>query len=180
MSRAAVGLIAAWACLTVAIPVAAQGLGDAAKKEKELRESSAPTARSYSEEDLEKMPPNAYEEDARKTPPPAATSSRSAVQSQTPQREPDRRDEEDQWRARVAQARGRIDEARARHEHAASLTLVPGYALVDENNRIVASSVEELQENTARAKSRLEAAEKALEDLLEEARRQGVPPGWLR
>jgi hypothetical protein len=33
---------------------------------------------------------------------------------------------------------------------------------------------------TAQAKAELEAAERAIETLEDEARRAGVPPGWLR
>ena len=58
--------------------------------------------------------------------------------------------------------------------------LVPGYEYVDSSGRTVIRSIEELQGLTARAKAEREAAEKALEDLLEEARRANVPPGWLR
>ena len=43
-----------------------------------------------------------------------------------------------------------------------------------------ARSVEHLQGLTAEAKSELDEAERALADLLEDARRAGVPPGWLR
>jgi hypothetical protein len=44
----------------------------------------------------------------------------------------------------------------------------------------VIGSVGELQKLTADAKAELDAAQKALEDLEEEARRANVPPGWLR
>jgi hypothetical protein len=57
---------------------------------------------------------------------------------------------------------------------------VPGYEYVDERGRAVIRSVEELQKLTATAKAELGAAEKALDDLLEEARRANVLPGWLR
>ena len=179
MTRGSVWLVVTWACLAVAAPAAGQGLGDASKKEKQRREKSADTVKSYSDDDLEELDPIANDADAKKPAAPVVTPTRGSSGRQEGQR-PDRRDEEDRWRTRVAQARGRVDEERSRYEHAASLTLVPGYALVDDDNRIVASSVEELQENTARAKARLEAAEKTLADLLETARRQGVPPGWLR
>jgi hypothetical protein len=44
----------------------------------------------------------------------------------------------------------------------------------------VITSIEQLQGKTAAAKKAVEAAERALVNLEEEARRAGVPPGWLR
>jgi hypothetical protein len=44
----------------------------------------------------------------------------------------------------------------------------------------VIHSIEDRQKLTADARAELEAAEKALADVLEEARRANVPPGWLR
>ncbi len=60
------------------------------------------------------------------------------------------------------------------------LNLVPGMRYVDEKGQTVIGSVRELQGLTRRARAELAAAEKALEDLHDEARRAGVPPGWLR
>jgi hypothetical protein len=60
------------------------------------------------------------------------------------------------------------------------MNLVPGYEYQDEKGRTVTRSVDELQRMTAAAKAELDAAEKALADLRERARRAGVPPGWLR
>jgi hypothetical protein len=60
------------------------------------------------------------------------------------------------------------------------MNLVPGYEYVDAKGMPAIRSVEELQALTARAKAELEAAQKSLEDLLEQARHASVPPGWLR
>ena len=80
----------------------------------------------------------------------------------------------------MADAKARIEAARKKHQAMASLTLVPGYEYVDDRGRTAIRDVEHLQALTAQAKAELDATEKALEDLLEEARRAGVPPGWLR
>jgi hypothetical protein len=45
---------------------------------------------------------------------------------------------------------------------------------------VVIGSIEQLQGLTARAKADLDEAQEALDDLLQQARRAGVPPGWLR
>jgi hypothetical protein len=80
----------------------------------------------------------------------------------------------------VAQAQWRIEDARKVYEYWNSHTLVRGEALVDDKGRTVIGSIEELQGKTAAAKRALAGAERALANLEEEARRAGVPPGWLR
>jgi len=72
------------------------------------------------------------------------------------------------WRARAQQARARVDAARKR---LASASLIKPYTydsvIIDPNA-------------VPSAQRALAAAEKALADLEEEARRSGVPAGWLR
>src|SRR5260221_5693378 len=52
------GLIAA-VLLTVTVPVCAQSLGDLAKKEQERRKTLPPATKTYTNEDLKKLPPSA-------------------------------------------------------------------------------------------------------------------------
>jgi hypothetical protein len=167
----------------------AQGLGDASKKEKERRQQSKTTkAKTYTQEELATLPPVANDPGqtaSDSAPPPAVGSggpifpSESAPPGASANKEA-RRGDETQWRARVASAQGRVERARKQHETLVGMNLVPGYEYQDSRGRTVVRSVEELQKLTAAAKAELDAAEKALADLLEEARRAGVPPGWLR
>jgi len=200
MGRARVVVGAAALLLVVPLIAAAQGLGDASKKEKERREQTkAPKAKTYTQEDLPTLPPVANEPatDTGESAPPPATSvpAPSGAQGAAPPRdagepifqeeapsdsEGSARGDERVWRGRVAQARARVDRARQKHQTLAGLTLVPGYEYQDERGRTVIGSVEQLQGMTAAAKAELDAAEKALADVLEEARRANVPPGWLR
>lgn len=167
----------------------AQGLGDASKKEKDRREHSpAPKAKTYTQDELATLPPVANDpgQTASDSTPPAAVGSGAPIfPSEEPgaaaaSEESARRRDEAQWRARVARAMANVEEARKVHETLASMNLVPGYVYQDRRGRTVIHSVEELQGLTARAKAELDAAEKALDDLLEQARRASVPPGWLR
>ena len=80
----------------------------------------------------------------------------------------------------MATATQRVQDARKEYEYWNSYTMVPGELLVDDKDRPVITSIEQLQGKTAVAKKALEAAEKALANLEEEARKAGVPPGWLR
>jgi hypothetical protein len=79
----------------------------------------------------------------------------------------DRSAKEAEWRARFQDARARLSAARER------VNVLDGLYLGQE-------SANELQRLNRDAKAELEAAEKSLKDLQEEARRAGVPPGWLR
>jgi hypothetical protein len=192
-------LVVAVAAILALPPItAAQGLGDASKKEKARREQGkTPKAKTYTQEDLPTLPPDANEpatDTGESVPSPAASlpvPSRSEEAPPSATGEPifeeersrpaeNARGDENLWRGRVAQARARVDRARQRHQTLAGLNLVPGYEYQDERGRTVISSVEQLQGMTAAAKAELDAAEKALADLLEEARRASVPPGWLR
>jgi hypothetical protein len=166
----------------------AQGLGEAAKKEKQRRESGpAPGAKTYTQEDVAALPPVANEPSAEagEPAPPEADPGRpgapAAGASASADAEADARArEEERWRSRIAGQRQRVEDARQKHAALASLNLVPGYEYVDASGRTVIGSVAQLQGMTARAKAALEAEEQALEALLEQARRANVPPGWLR
>jgi hypothetical protein len=94
--------------------------------------------------------------------------------------ENDRRRDEARWRARFQEARARVSAAREQVEVLEGLYLGQGGYYVDAQGRTVIESVEELQRLNREAKAELEEAEKSLEDLQEEARRAGIPPGWLR
>jgi len=94
-----------------------------------------------------------------------------------------RLDEEARWRERSANARGEI--ASADHEVTKLEQEAAGLAnrilLSTDTNEILRLRAErqKVSESLA-ARAELERARKALEDLQEEARRAGVPPGWVR
>ena len=199
MGLARVLVVAAAAILALPPITAAQGLGDVSKKEKARREQGKTTkAKTYTQEDLATLPPVANEPASStgdSAPPAASVPAPSGAEGAAPPSAPGEpifqeetstgsegsaRGDERLWRGRLAQARARVDRARRRHQTLAGLNLVPGYEYQDESGRTVIGSVEQLQGLTAAAKAELDAAEKVLADLLEEARRASVPPGWLR
>ena len=196
------------AAVLVLFPALAAGetMAEAARKAKEAREKNAKAGvktKSYTQEDVKDAPPLANDPSK----PTAGTGSTSRYAPRSPRAgsgssgSPLTASElagaaptgagstgssspgagsESAWRARMAQAKKRIEDARKEYEYWNSYTLVPGEILVDEKDRPVIRSIEELQGKTATAKRWLEAAEKALANLEEEARKAGVPPGWLR
>ena len=191
MGLARVLVVAAVAGLALPPLAAAQGLGEAATKEKQRRsDGSAAKAKTYTQDDLATLPPVANESSTAASkpaplpasgtvperPPGLAADAPASADAEADQRARD----EDAWRARVAEARQRVDAARRKHATLANMNLVPGYEYVDASGRTMIGSVAELQGLTASAKAELDAAEQALADLLEQARRANVPPGWLR
>lgn len=91
-----------------------------------------------------------------------------------------RRASEAQWRSRAALARQRVADWQERYDYWSKQYLAPGEYFVDEDGQKLVGSAENLQKLIARAKARLDEAKKALEDLEAQARRENVPPGWLR
>jgi hypothetical protein len=193
------GAMRALALLTlVALPSVglAQSLGDAARQEAERRKKAQSEGRGAAavidERALEEA--NAARPDAPVSASPAAPQpeARTVVREEGGaavkptavddlERERSQRAKDEQmWRERAASANARVEKARARYEAVKDATLAPGQVGVDRRGRVVVRSPEHLQRLVAQAKDELAAAEKAVEDLVESARRAGVPAGWLR
>jgi hypothetical protein len=171
------------AVLALLVPVvtAAQSLEDAAQKEKERRKKVQQSGASSTVIGDEALKSNRGTLANDPKAPPAVTSSKdpAAKASPTPAL-PDRRQEEAAWRSRVAQAEERLSEARKRYEMLNGLSLVSGEYYVDEDGKPLVTSLEQLRKMIGQAKEQVDAAQKSLDSILESARQQGVPPGWLR
>ena len=92
----------------------------------------------------------------------------------------DRAKEEAKWRSRLSEVRARLKTARERSEFLGGLHLSAGEQYVDRNNNPVITSLSQLRRMTVDAEDSLDEANRAMEELREEARHAGVPPGWLR
>lgn len=92
----------------------------------------------------------------------------------------DRQQAESDWRGHAIQARQRIERAQKRYETLSGLVLVEGQYYVDDEGRPLITSLAQLRRLTTEAEEELQAATRAWDELREEARRAGVPPGWLR
>lgn len=191
-------LATAWAaalCL-LALPalVAGQSMGDAAKKERERRaklKQAGASAQPISEKDLAASK-GRLANDPGESPSPSA-SARPAEEAGAPAFGTALGTEEsvggapraasgaeDYWRRRVAQARGVVAEAQARHDAMQRMVHLGQPAMYDEGGRQVMYSAQQLKQRADEAQAELAEAQKALDDLLEDARRAGALPGWLR
>jgi hypothetical protein len=174
------GLVAA-ALLTVAVPVCAQSLGDLAKKEAERRKAAPPAAKTYTNEDLKNLPPPVTSgpeptkvEDTAKPVAPKGE----AVKDAEPAKD------EKYWRGRITSAK---EEVRRNEMFRDALNTRIGqltadiYGQDDQFRRIqLTDDKQKAVAELARVTSEIERSTKLVADIEEEARRAGVPPGWLR
>lgn len=172
-----------WLCPTL---VLGQSLADVARKEKERRqrnEESGVKPLVVTDEELKTGKGElANDPDAPGMYEPAAERPVRGSRARTAEPAGSRGDaDEGSWRGRKASAVARLEAARQKHDTFSQMWLAPaGEYYVDRKTGRRIESVGELQKLTAGAKAELDAAQKALDDLEEEARRAGIPPGWLR
>jgi hypothetical protein len=91
-----------------------------------------------------------------------------------------RKRQEEMWRSRMIQARARRDTAKRKYDYVSELSLSAGESYVDDDGRVVIRDLDHLREMIAKARAEYEAAEQAIVDLEDSARRAGALPGWLR
>lgn len=162
----------------------AQSLADVAKKEEERRKASPQPTKVYTNKDLVDVP-------AGSPPPPASDAAAPADTSVAPAGDSGKTDEDKSsskdkayWTKRLKALQDKLDNdtafASALQSQVNGLTTDfvnrddPAQRAVIEGQRVKAlAQLNEL-------KTAIPLDNKAIADLLEEARRAGVPPGWLR
>jgi hypothetical protein len=182
-------------CL-LALPAfpAGQSMGDTARKERERRAKLKPAeaaAQPISEKDLAATT-GRLANDPEETPSPSASASPTGeasgpgfgaglgTQASDAGGPGASADAETYWRRRVGQARGRVAEAQAKHDAMQRMVHLGQPAMYNEDGRRVMYSAQQLKQMADRAQAEVAEAQKALDDLLEQARRAGALPGWLR
>jgi hypothetical protein len=182
MRRAAIA-----ACLVLPVLVQGQSLGDAAKKERERRAKVKETAaaKTVTDEELAANKGSLANDPKPATPAktaatPSAGSPAVALESEASEaRAPSGANGEAYWRAAAGQARLRIEEARRRYD-AIQRMLHFGSGHKDANGEVVIYSNQQLKAMGDKAEADVKAAEAALERLVDDGRRAGALPGWLR
>jgi hypothetical protein len=189
--RVAGFLVLALVCLNAG-SLAAQTppLGEVARKEQERRKAMPPAGKVYTNKDVPKAPEKpegAAEADAPAAPPPAAAADAAAPSGAAPAppaAAAPAESPEAVWRKRMADAR----EALRRSELFAEAlqtrinSLSRDYLSRDDpaQRTRLARERKEAIEELARVKQDVERARKQIADVEEDARKAGVPPGWLR
>jgi hypothetical protein len=171
----------------------AQSLGEVAKKEEERRKAVKSSGKVYTNDDLrghaaapaQALPaqPGIPAPEGSK-PPDAAAAAKPADASAAPEKKAEEARDETFWKKRITDARERLRRSEAFLE--AMQTRVNSltndfYARDDPAQReaIWSQRTGALQEMDRLTKE-IADHKKAISDIQEEARREGVPPGWLR
>ena len=165
---------------------AAQTLGDVARKEEQRRKDIRKPAKVYTNKDLghgdpAPVPPVPA---ATATPGQASSEEKSADGSAKPTEEEQRAADREQWRARMSQARTELDRSKMFAEalQTRANSLWADFTARDDpaQRSVIEAERKKTLSELDRVKGEIEAKTKAIADLEEEARRAGVPPGWLR
>jgi type IV secretory pathway VirB10-like protein len=171
-------LIAAWA-----VPASAQSLAAVARKEDARRKKLTQPSKVITNKDLRPVttPPAPVETPAA-TPAPAPEG---APAGEAPPDEAQQREQDEQaWRNKMADARQALDRSQMYADALQSKINALWADFTARDNPVERAKIE-LERNKAiaeqaRVKGEIEAQTKAIADLEEEARRSGIPPGWIR
>lgn len=174
--------------LALALGASAQSLGDVARKEEARRKAVAGSGKVYTNGQLrpETTPP-APQQPAPSTPSAAggpADKSSGAAKSEKPAEKPETNKDQAFWRDRMTKAREAVDRAKAFAEALQSQIngLSAEFTARDDPRQraLVGEKRQKALDELARVNKEIAALEKAVRDIEEEARKSGVPPGWLR
>jgi hypothetical protein len=188
-------VFAVWCLLAVlgATPAAAQqqSLADIARKEEARRKKVKASGKVYTNKDVKPadgLPASPAAETATAPPAgaePTAPAAPAGQQAEPPADASDgRADDEQRWRQRMTDARGALERSRmfaeALQSRINALTR-DFYARDDPAQRgVIEADRQKAIAELGRVESEIQQQIKAIADLEEEARRAGVPPGWLR
>jgi hypothetical protein len=176
------------AALLIAVPASAQSLGELAKRE-QARKKATPTAKkTYTNDDLKQLPPPSGtpakpSEDAAK-PDAKAGDAKAGPEKVDAAKPAEPAKDEAYWRGRVTAAREDVRRNEAFKEALQSRIngLTADFAARDDpyQRAKVADDRQKALAELSRVSEDIEKAKKLIGDIEEEARRAGVPPGWLR
>jgi hypothetical protein len=170
------------ACLALAwaAPSHAQSLGDVAKKEETRRKQVHKPGKVYTNETLK--PSDRPEPASTDTPSASAAPAPSAPETPAASDSPKR--DQKYWHDRMAAAKDGLDRSKSFAEALQSRinALTAEFTGKDDpyQRQVVGQNREKALAELERVKTDITKFEKEIRDTEEEARRAGVPPGWLR
>jgi hypothetical protein len=175
--RVAAGTLAT--CFLGAAIAAAQNppLGEVAKKEEERRKTTKPPTKVLTNKDLPQVVG---------APPPAPAPETSTPVPEPPKPEADKTPQKDEawWRGRITEAQDTLNRDQVLLEalQARVNGLTSDFTSRDDpyQRARVGEDRQKAMNEMERVRSEIEGLKKKIEDIEEEARKAGVPPGWLR
>jgi hypothetical protein len=179
LCRAALAAVVALCAVTV-VTAQTQSLAEVARKEQERRKTQKPASKTYTNKDL---PESAKGRTAQPAPPPQPVTEGTKPPADKSASGEDEKDET-WWKTRINQAR---EELRRNEAFAEALQTRINSLSADFVNRddpaqraLIADDRNKAIVEIARVKAEIDRGKKQIEDIEEEARKAGVPPGWLR
>ena len=180
------------AVLLIAVPASAQSLGELAKREQARKKAAAGAKKTYTNDDLKQLPPptgtpGKPADDAAKAAEGKSGDAKSEAQKvpladEKKPAEPAK--DEAYWRTRITAAREDIRRNEAFKEALQSRinALTADFSARDDpfQRAKVADDRQKALAELARVSEDIDKARKLIGEIEEEARRAGVPPGWLR
>jgi hypothetical protein len=181
-------LLAVW-CTAPCIPMRAQSLADVARAEAERRNGISQPSRIYTNKDLKPVRSRARSlpaDESATAPQPRPQKADDAERSSsaaTPVEREEKRGER-WWRQHMADARERVERSRLFADALQSRVnaLTTDFAARDDPaaRAAVRTDLDKALAELERVRGDITEQERMLGELEEEARRAGVPPGWLR
>ena len=167
----------------LAAPASAQSLGDMAKKEAERRKAIKSSGKVLTGDSIRSVP--APSPASVPSPAPAAGGATTgSAATEKPKPEVDRKAQELAWRQRIQGARDSLQRSQMFAEALQSRVngLTADFTARDDpaQRAVVANDRQKALAELDRVKNDIVQQTKAIADIQEEARRAGVPPGWLR
>ena len=177
-------IAAALMFIGVANVVTAQSLGDVAKKEEQRRKTVKSPGKVYTNDQLKADPtPSVPATNAAGTPTPAASGSTPAPAPAPSDDSADKGDEKT-WRKRIADARDALQRSQTFADALQSQlnALTTDFVNRDDpaQRQQIANKRDSVLAELERVKKEVAAQNKAIADIQEQARRAGVPAGWVR
>jgi hypothetical protein len=193
--RQHVSIVLLTALVAAAVPAGAQSLADVARKEEERRKTIPQPAKVYTNKDLTPAPPpstpppaaapasadaNATKTDASKTADAAAKDKEKTAEAAA--KEPAK--DKSYWAGRLKTLQEQLDRNRTYADALQSRINALTADFVNRDDPAQRGVIERDRQKAIaeldRLKRTIQDDQKALADFSEEARRAGVPPGWLR
>ena len=176
--------------LTAAVSASAQSLGELAKREAERRKAAPPAAKTYTNSDLKAVPPptgtpgKAAEDPAKPGEAKPGGTKAAEPEKIDSTKPPEPAKDEAYWRGRMSAAREsvRSNEVFAEALQSRINALTAEFTAKDDpyQRAKVADDRQKALAEMARVKTEVENSKKLIADIEDEARRAGVPPGWIR
>jgi len=166
----------------LAATASAQSLGELAKKEAERRKAIKSSGKVLTGDSVRSVP--APSPASVPSPAPAAAGATPGSAAEKPKPEADRKAQELAWRQRIQGARDSLQRSQMFAEALQSRIngLTADFTARDDpaQRAVVANDRQKALAELDRVKNDIVQQTKAIADIQEEARRAGVPPGWLR